>query len=888
MKNLGETKNKINQLEPQTLLAHGIIRLVPDKTDEYICPLCGNGSSGNRDATGIKPKIYPDHVGWKCHRCGGKFDNIAIFATHYGISDKTDFKALVEKICDNFNLPFLSNVTPLTPEKKSEVNPAVLNIINQDLATDIQPLKNFVDQCGGVWRGLPFTILEKFGCRYIENWTHPKARAAQKFSTPTPRMIIPANADGLHSNYIARLTLPLDSFDETAQKYIEEKKHAGSKTLFNFDALNSNEPVFVVEGYVDAMTLEFAGFRAVATGGADSFNLLVEAVKPLEKKPDVVILFDPDDTGRLKAPQLKNALADVGCRAVIEFLTADVSKTDANSILQEQGIDYLANDLFAIEQEAKKDFEAKSESAKEPPEIKSEKSATKKKRESLSKKKTKPNAMKLSFDEKKFLYSGGFSDVDFARRIEFMYGEIIRYLQDENAWLILDKNNQGGGVWKNRGEKKAVIEPYALELADALLANAVPIPEPLVGDLTKIPKEKRDEHKKQSDFHDYQVKLSAHLSRQKNISQAVECMKGSWNLIIHPEDLNKPKHLLNVLNGVIDLKTGEFLPLDPDYLIMNQAGAAYNPDADTAFVEKVLADILPDDDTRRAVLRYLGYCLTGMKNYHISEFWRGQAGANGKSTLIDFVTKVFGSYAKKLPTAGLLESRRPVDGNSPTPAIAQLDGDIRLAIIDELPRNVRLDAALYKTLTGDEFVYSRAMYCNPRMIELRAKFIINGNHLPTFDVDDGGLERRITTIPFNQKFTGARADNKLSEKLSTPENLSALLKILVEEARLYYTDGLLESEEMREAKEAYFEENDFVRNFLVENCITGHGGEITRKTLEEKIFASYPRECSRLKKKELLDLIISRLEPYGAFYTKNKHTKHNVFANIKWLEDSND
>ena len=245
--------------------------------------------------------------------------------------------------------------------------------------------------------------------------------------------------------------------------------------------------------------------------------------------------------------------------------------------------------------------------------------------------------------------------------------------------------------------------------------------------------------------------------------------------------------------------------------------------------------------------------------------------------------KVFGSYAKKLPTAGLLESRRPVDGNSATPAIAQLDGDIRLAIIDELPRNVRLDAALFKTLTGDEFVYSRALYCSPRLIELRAKFIINGNHLPTFDVDDGGLERRITNIPFNQKFIGARADSKLSEKLSTPENLSALLKILVDEAKEYYVDGLLESDEMKAAKEEYFAENDFVRNFLVENCITGKGGEITRKALEEKITAAYPRECARLKKKELLDQIIERLEPHDVIYTKRRDNK-NIFKNIRWLD----
>ncbi len=819
-----DTIAKINQLEPDVLLAHGVISLVPRKCDEYVCPFCGNGGNGNHDATGIKPHVTMSHVGWKCHRCGEKFDNIAIFAEHFGLSAKTDFTELCNKICDIINLPVSYNV-PNISQKKSDVNPAELNFINQDLSISTDALKAFVDAQGGAWRGLPLNVLVKFGCRYINAWTPPKARAAQKYSTPTPRILIPANADGLHSNYLARLTCSLEDFDETAQKFIAEKAHAGKKTLFNVNALNSAELVFVVEGYVDALSLEFVGFKAVATGGADSFTLLVDAVKTLEKKPDVIILFDPDPTGRNFAPKLQTALSNVGCRSVIKFLTNDLSKIDANSILQEHGADYLMNELFAIEQDAKKDFEAKSESEtkSESPKSKNEKPNT----ENESEKTKKPAPRTFTTAQKKFLYSGDLSDVGFADRINFMYSDRIRYLQDENSWLILERNEQGGGIWKNRGEKKAVIEPFARQLSDALIANATPKPAPLKGDLKSIPKDKLDKHKKQSDLHDYQISLGKHLRKQKNISQAIEAMKGDWGIIIHPEDLNKPKHLLNVLNGVVDLRTKELLPLDPNYLIMNQAGAAYDPDADTTFVENFLAEVIPDPQTRRAVLRYLGYCLTGMKNYHVSEFWRGQAGANGKSTLIDFVMKVFGSYAKKLPTAGLLESRRPVDGNSATPAIAQLDGDIRLAIIDELPRNVRLDAALFKTLTGDEFVYSRAMYCNPRMIELRAKFIINGNHLPTFDVDDGGLERRITNIPFNQKFIGARADSKLSEKLSTPENLSALLKILVDEAKAYYVDGLLESDEMKAAKEEYFAENDFVRNFLVENCITGKGGEIT-------------------------------------------------------------
>lgn len=874
-----ETIAKINQLEPDTLLAHGIIQLVPGKTDEFICPICNNGGSGNHDATGIKPKIYFDHVGWKCHRCGEKFDNIAIFAAHFGLSDKTDFVALCQKICANFNLPLTADV-PFTPEKKSDVNPAELNFINQDLTISTDALKAFLDAQNGAWRGLPLETLLRFGCRYIDAWTPPKARANQTYSTPTPRIIIPANYDGLHSNYLARLTAP-------AQKF--EKIHAGKKTLFNVDALNSaeEEPVFAVEGYVDAMSLEFVGFRAVATGGADSFNLLVNAVKPLKKKPDVIILFDPDDTGRKTAPKLKSALVDVGCRAVIKFLSADVSKTDANSILQEQGADFLMNDIFAIEQEAIKDFETRCD---ETPSVdtKAENSA----QELITTREEKESATGiLSFDDD---FNGEdymketVLDLDNAARLEKFRGKYIRWLTDDEQWILCQN-----GIWHRHSDKNSCLYPVATAFANKMLVFAKECAQ-FLATLTpptvihakwedKTPEEKQYEIAEAKA--DKAFKVAYCMKKRASQSAAIDLLKGCSSILIEAKDLNKNKHLIACQNGVINLKTGELLPLDTEHLITNQLGAIFNPHADTSFVEKFLADILPDANTRRAVLRYIGYCLTGEKTYHISEFWKG-GGANGKSTLIELILAVFGSYAKKMTPSLILENQKPVDGNSATPAIAQLDGDIRLAIVDELPRKARIDSALFKTLVGDRFVYSRALYCNPRTIELRAKFVINGNHLPSFDVDDYGMERRINNIPFTQSFKGDRADSELPNKLSTPENLSAFLKLIVAEAVNFYRDGLLESDQMKEAKEEYFAENDFVRNFLVDNCITGQGGEITRKALEEKITAAYPRECARLKKKELLDQIICRLEPHDVIYTKRRDNK-NIFKNIKWL-DSDD
>ena len=338
--------------------------------------------------------------------------------------------------------------------------------------------------------------------------------------------------------------------------------------------------------------------------------------------------------------------------------------------------------------------------------------------------------------------------------------------------------------------------------------------------------------------------------------------------------------MLAVKNGVVDLRTGKRQPFKSEYLITNQAGASYDETADTTFIEKFLADILPNEQTRRAVLRYLGYCLTGDKSYHIAEFWKGE-GANGKSTFIDLLLKLFGSYAVKLPSNALMQSYKPFDPNAANPTLCLLDGDVRLALLDEMPRNCRLDGSLFKTITGDETVRARQLYSTLKEIELRAKLVLNGNSAPSFDGDEKSMRRRINNVPFTQTFEGENCNPRLPEQLSSPENLSALLKLLVAEAANFYRDGLLESDEMKAAKEQYISENDFIGNFIDENCIIGEGGEITRKAFEDKLSAEYPRDFARYKKKEILQMIQTRLEALGATYTKNRR-KENVFQNVKW------
>ena len=478
-------------------------------------------------------------------------------------------------------------------------------------------------------------------------------------------------------------------------------------------------------------------------------------------------------------------------------------------------------------------------------------------------------------------------DLDNARRLEKFCGNHIRWLIDDELWLTFDN-----GIWSRRSEKSSCLYPFATRFADQMM-NFAKILGAKADEATKAAvitsgdgsiQNVDDQAKKKADIanarKDKAFAVAYYFKKRKNYSAAIDLLKGCDSILITSDDLNRHKNLFCVKNGVVDLQTGKLYPLDPKYLITNQADVFFDHKADTAFVEKFFREVIPDESTLLGVLRYLGYCLTGEKIYHICQFWRGR-GANGKTTILDMLIQLFGSYAIKLPTNALLESMRPLDANAASPALAMLDGDIRLALLDEIPRNCRLDATTFKTIIGDQFITARPLYGNPRKIELRAKLILNGNHLPTFDVDDGGLQRRINNVEYTQFFPADRADVTLPAKLTTPENRSALLKILVSHSQNFYRDGLIESDDMKAAKAEYFNENDFVANFVEEYCIVGEGGDIKRKDFEARLISAYPSETSRLKKRDLLRIITERLNFLGAQYMQDRH-RNNLFRNIQW------
>ena len=809
----------------------------------YICPHCSNGCG--RDGTGITPTMTDDFLKWWCPVCGDNFNNLRIFSEFYGLDLRSEFVPLVEKICADFDIDisYDEKDSPRTSRKRRKknttkaepVNPAELELIRADLNTSPDDLKWFVKiGCENeMWRGLPIDFLLKYGCRYVAKWIHPKIRVAKKTSIATPRVLIPCS-DG--ESYLARLINPLAEYDEQARKFIREKEHAGRKVLFNADALTADEIVFAVEGYIDALSLIYTGFKSVALGGANEYNKLVDAVAKMQEKPRVIILLDSDKTGRDAAKKLYDELINIGCPCCVRFLSEEDSKIDCNQILTDHGEENLRGRIESMIVGAVAELDAVAREIEEK--------------------------KFLRHDDEliDFLFQGDSSDLDFARRIEKFCGDDIRWLTDDKEWMLYERNEHGGGLWRRAGEQNSCLLPRVREMADVMLEFA----------------DNKDERE-----------LAEKLKRTRKNLSAITMLKSLDEILITSADLDKHPELICCLNGIVNLQDGKLYPAAPELLLTQTVKAAFGePRKESVeFVQNFFASIMPDEMTRAGLIRWLAYCLSGETTAEKFMVWIGESGANGKGTLSKMVLSLFADYGCGLAPRALLKTNRPVDADKATTGLNGLVGK-RFAISEEMPMDGELDSSLVKNLTGSDEINLRRNFKEYVTVENFAKLNISGNYTPRLEnTSDGGIRRRLLNMPFDVRFGTDEhpADPTLKKKLLLPENLNALFAILVRDCANWYrersnkTCGLIISDLMTQARDKHLSDSNFVADFLSEYYEFGEGLSVKTKDVIDELKAKYPAECRPFKKRNDLINLVAQVD--GVAYEFNRE-KTRIFKGI--------
>jgi P4 family phage/plasmid primase-like protien len=285
-------------------------------------------------------------------------------------------------------------------------------------------------------------------------------------------------------------------------------------------------------------------------------------------------------------------------------------------------------------------------------------------------------------------------------------------------------------------------------------------------------------------------------------------------------NLDSAKHLFNVSNGTIDLRTGLLQPHEPRDFITRIARVPYEPDAPCPVFEGFILGIMGGDAEMVSFLqRWFGYGMTAETREQKIMLHIG-GGSNGKSTLLEAIARVMGEYGKTA-APNLLTS----NGDRHPTEIAELFGR-RLVTAHESDDGAVLRESFIKQATGGDPLSGRFMRQDFFEFFPTHKLQLLTNHKPQIRGQDHAIWRRILLVWYTQRYgtreaveaglASAVGDPKLTEKLELERK--GILAWLVRGAIEWYRDGLNPPASVIEAGLQYQREQDRTACFVAERC----------------------------------------------------------------------
>lgn len=327
-------------------------------------------------------------------------------------------------------------------------------------------------------------------------------------------------------------------------------------------------------------------------------------------------------------------------------------------------------------------------------------------------------------------------------------------------------------------------------------------------------------------------------------------------------DLDGLPTLITLKNGTLNLQAEpdpesesedkvRLLKHDRKHLITREATASYRPEAKCEAFMKFMAEVLPDEETRLFLQRWLGYSLSGLTREQYVVMFYGH-GSNGKSTLMDLINRIFGDYALTLPFESLLKNDNK-RGSEASPDLARLPG-ARIVTAAEPETGAQFSESMLKQLTGGEKMVVR--HLNKGFFEFHPQFklILSFNNKPRIRGQDDGIWRRVLLVPFNQKFVSAeKLNDNPGAKLKDPaladklrEETDGIMNWLLDGWRDYLDKGLRIPDVVKMATDQYRSESDPVGEFIGE--FTTHAPSY--EVLSSELYTAYKAYCKQVGMKE--------------------------------------
>lgn len=590
-----------------------------------------------------------------------------------------------------------------------------------------------------------------------------------------PRLVVPfRDPQGVPRNFQAR-ALEKDA----AVRWLGPKSPEGgswAKTGF-FPGSSGWPEVLVCEGPGDAMTGAALGYDTIGIAGASHAGnpAIVDEVASWIGDREAVVAGDGDPAGRRFSATLAEGLTARGIRVRVLDLADGLDLTDWRG----QNPAAFSREVIRAISEARP--------------VKSR------------------EASLLAWDESVYALSdlGG---ARYLRDYVESIGSGVKYTE-EVGFLLLDS-----GVW--RKDDRQATRTHAQEVADIVKKLAMEAARAATEGATE---EERERNKKRAGRF---VRYSQHVQTTRGIDSMLRELQAVRGVPASLEDFDKHAELVACRNGVVNLRTKELRPHDPNLLLTRRVDLDYVPTAKAPRWEAFLDEVFPDyPDLPAYMKRLVGYGITGSTAEQcFAVHWGG--GANGKSVFTDTLTEVFRELTTTTPFSTFED--RP-SGGIPND-LAALKG-ARLVMASEGEAGKRMAEAVLKRVTGRDLISARFM--RKEFFEFRPTFLLMlaTNNKPEFRGQDEGLWRRVKFIPWERFFAPHERDGRLGDKLLA--EAEGIFAWAVEGASEWFATGLRDPDVVRVSTKEYRETSDALAGYLPGVFIVDReaAGRITGKVL---------------------------------------------------------
>lgn len=281
------------------------------------------------------------------------------------------------------------------------------------------------------------------------------------------------------------------------------------------------------------------------------------------------------------------------------------------------------------------------------------------------------------------------------------------------------------------------------------------------------------------------------------------------DILIRENSKAEDANLIAFENGLYNIVDDSFVEFTPEHIITNKIRWKYNPEAYSELADKTLNKIACNDPQIRALLEEaIGYCFYRRNELGKAFILTGDK-SNGKSTFLSMVQCLLGD--ENISSLDLKELGDRFKTAEMFGKLANIGDDIG----DEFIAN----PAIFKKLVTGERVSAERKGQNPFEFNNYSKLLFSANNIPRIKDKTGAVQRRLTIIPFDARFSADDPDFNpyIKHLLKTDEVMEYLINFgIAGLKRVLLNRKFTGSTKVQKAMDEYEENNNPIIGFFRE------------------------------------------------------------------------